>query len=278
MSWSEGPMPGAKGHMPEASARMTCGEFDALLDSGDPLSRSQAARLHAQSCPRCQALARTFSGFASDTLPPSALAKAEAAAVRQLAPVRALSSPLIAAIGALAALVCLIGLSVWVYGSHGWVARLPLQRAASYLGAGSVLVLSLAAALREREPGLSLAAPWRYAAAMLATLVWAGPFVVYEFRPEPQFWKHGTLCGSNGLLVGVAAGAVIWLVMRRGYLLSPLRAGWFAGISAGCLAFIVQETYCPVVESAHSALWHGGVVAVLGAVGSVMASRAFRRD
>jgi hypothetical protein len=198
--------------------------------------------------------------------------------VANLTPVRALDSPLIAAVGTLAALALLVGVSVWVFGSHGWAARLPWQRAASYLGAGSVLLISLAAALREREPGRSLASLWRIGAATLATLLWAGPFALYEFRPEARFWKHGPLCCCNGLLVGLIAGVIIWLVMRRGYLLAPLRAGWFAGIAAGCLAFIVQETYCPVVESGHSALWHGGVVAVLGLAGCILGARWFRRD
>lgn len=257
---------------------MTCDEFDALLDLGDPRSSSEQARQHVQICPRCRALVEALDGNQDCALPASALAKAEAAAVADLAPVHALSSPLIAAAGTLVPLALLVGVSVFVFGSHGWAARLPWQRAASYLGAGSVLVLSLAAALREREPGLSLAAPWRYGAAALATLLWAGPFVLYEFRPEDRFWKHGPLCCCDGLLVGFVAGVVIWLVMRRGYLLSPLRAGWFAGVAAGCLAFIVQETYCPVVESGHSALWHGGVVAVLGIAGWVAGMRWLQRD
>lgn len=271
MSKAKGPMPGAKDPM-------QCEEFDALLDLGDPLRMSEEARLHWAACPRCQALAHALNEAQSESLPSSALAKAEAAAVRDLTPVRSLRSPLIAAAATLAALACLVLVSLWVFGSHGWAARLPWQRAASYMGAGSVLVLSLAAALREREPGLSLTAPWRYGVAALAVLLWAGPFVLYEFQPETRFWKHGSLCCCNGLLVGAAAGVVIWLVMRRGYLLSPLRAGWFAGVAAGCVAFIVQETYCPVVESGHSALWHGGVVAVLGTAGWIAGWRVFRAE
>jgi hypothetical protein len=259
--------------MSKVKRPITCDEFDVLLDLGDPLSLSQEARQHAAVCPRCQALAQALNEARSGAPPASALAKAEAA-VLHLTPVHSLRSPLVAAVGTLAALACL----VCVFGTHGWAARLPWQRAASYLGAGSVLVLSLAAALREREPGLSLAAPWRYAVAALAALLWAGPFMLYEFRPEKRFWQHGALCWCDGLLVGFAAGAAIWLVMRRGYLLSPLRAGWFAGVAAGCLAFIVQETYCPVVESGHSALWHGGVVAVLGAAGWIAGRKLLQRD
>ena len=264
--------------MSESKKPMSCEDFDALLDLGDPLSRCDDARRHAAGCPRCRALAEALSGAKSEALSSCALARAEAAAVRNLTPVRALSSPLIAATGTLAVLACLVLASVWVFGSDGWAARLPWQRGASYLGAGSVLLLSLAVALREREPGFSLAAPWRYGVATLATLMWAGPFVLYEFQPETRFWKHGSLCCCNGLLVGIAAGVVMWLVMRRGYLLSPLRTGWFAGVAAGCLAFIVQETYCPVVESGHSALWHGGVVAILGTAGLIAGWLAFREE
>ncbi len=264
--------------MSERIRAMSCDEFDALLDLGNPFDQSDEARQHLQECPRCRELAAAFGGGRGESLPASALAKAQTAALRDLTPVRPLSSPFVAASGTLVALACVILASLLLYGSHGWAARLPWQRASSYLGAGSVLVLSLAAALRERVPGSSLPAPWRYAVAALATLVWTGPFMLYQFQPETRFWPHGAACCCNGLLVGVVSGMVIWLALRRGYLLSPLRTGWFAGVAAGCLAFIVQETYCPVVESGHSALWHGGVVAILGTAGLLMGWRALRSE
>jgi hypothetical protein len=121
--------------MSEAKPRlMTCDEFDALLDLGDPLSRSEAARQHAVVCPRCRALAGALSEARSGALPASALAKAEAAAALNLTPVRSLRSPLIAAAGTLTALACLLVAGVLVFGTRGWAARLPWQRAASYLG------------------------------------------------------------------------------------------------------------------------------------------------
>lgn len=264
--------------LPPMKSPMTCEEFDLLLDLGNPLGLSEEARQHAAGCTRCRTLAGALNAVRDDVLPASALARAEQAATRDLKPVRPLSGPLTAAAGAVVALVVLAMVGVAVLGTHGWVARLLWQRVASYLGAASVLALCLATVVRERVPGFSLAAPWRYAVAALAALLWIGPFVLYPFEPEARFWKHGALCCCEGLLVGTAAGAVLWFVMRRGYLVSPQRAGWFAGIAAGSLAFIVQETYCPVVESAHAALWHGGVAAVLSAVGWLAGPRLFRRD
>ena len=41
---------------------------------------------------------------------------------------------------------------------------------------------------------------------------------------------------------------------------------------------IVQETDYPVMESAHVALWHGSVAAVLGAVGWIAGPRLLWRD
>ncbi len=264
--------------MSEFKRPISCDEFDTWLDQGNPLRMSADAPSHAETCPRCSALAQALNDARDAALPASALAKAEAAATRNLAPVQALSSPLAVAAATLASLAGVALLSVWAFGLHGWMGRLPWQRAASYVVAGCVLLLSLTVALREREPGLSLAAPWRRVVAALAVLFWVAPFALYGFQPEAHFWKHGSLCCCNGLLVGGVAGGVIWFVMRRGYLLSPLRAGWFAGVTAGCLAFIVQETYCPVVESGHSALWHGSVVALLGIAGSIAGWRAFRAE
>ncbi len=256
---------------------MNCEEFDQLLDRGDPLCLSKEARRHAAGCPRCQALAEALTGARDAALPASALAKAQQA-VRDLEPVRPLKGPLLAAAGAALALSVVALVGVFGMGTQGWAGRLPWQRAASYSCAVSVLSLTLGTAMRERMPGFSLAAPWRYLVAAIAALLWAGPFVIYELHPETRFWKHGVACYAVGLLIGATAGVIVWLVMRRGYLVSPRRAGWFAGVAAGSLAFMVQETYCPVVESAHAALWHGGGVAVLGVVGWLAGQRLFQRD
>lgn len=257
---------------------MKCEEFDLLLDCGDPLSLSEEARQHAAGCSRCRKLAEALSDARDAELPASALAKAHQAAARDLKPVSPLSGPLIASAGAAAALAILALAGIWAMGTHGWTARLPWQRTASYLGAFGVLALALTTAMRERVPGSSLVAPWRYVAAAFVALLWAGPFALYSFQPETRFWKHGAGCYSIGLSVGILAGTIIWFVVRRGYLASPQRAGWFAGVAAGGLAFIVQETYCPVVESAHAALWHGGVAAALGAIGWIFGPRLFQRD
>lgn len=257
---------------------MRCEDFDLLLDRGDPLSLSEEVRQHIIDCPRCRRLVDAFNAVDDVALPASALAKAQQAAASDLHPVRPLSGIWTAVTGAAVVLALLAVAGVLVLGTHGWSARLPWQRAASYLGAIGVLTFSLTTAMRERVPGSGLAAPWKYAVAALAALLWAGPFVLYEFQPETRFWRHGPLCCCEGLLVGMAAGALIWFVMRRGYLVAPQRAGWFAGVAAGSLAFVVQETYCPVVESAHVALWHGSVAAVLGAVGWIVGPRLFRRD
>lgn len=255
---------------------MNCEEFDLLLDRGDPLSLSEQARHHAAGCPHCRALGEALADAQHAPLPASALAKARQT-VRDLEPVRPLNGPLPAAAGAAVVLAILALGAILTMGTHGWAERLPWQRTASYLGAAGVLSLTLATAMRERVPGFSLAAPWRYFVAALAALLWAGPFVIYQFQPETRFWKHGMACYAIGLLIGVVAGVIIWLIMRRGYLVSPRRAGWFAGVAAGSLAFMVQETYCPVVESAHAALWHGGGAALLGVVGWLAGQRLFQR-
>jgi hypothetical protein len=44
------------------------------------------------------------------------------------------------------------------------------------------------------------------------------------------------------------------------------------------LETLMQETYCPVVESGHSALRQGGVAAVLGAAGWIVGRRLLQRD
>ena len=264
---------------------MTCNEFDRLLDRLPwPASAEKcaAAERHAAECPRCAALWESIGpgslAIRGAELPAAALILAQTAALSDLSPVQPLAAPAVTASITSLALAGVAALALLESGIAGWVARTPWQRTASYSSMGAVLLFMLWLTMRERIPGGGLAAPLRWFGALAALVAVSVPFLLYGFQPEPAFWTHGALCCCNGLVAGALCAVVLFLVLRAGSVLNQARAGGLAGLAAGCAAFMIQESYCPVVESGHAALWHGSVPVLLGlaglAVGWLLARRA----
>jgi hypothetical protein len=95
------------------------------------------------------------------------------------------------------------------------------------------------------------------------------------FRPhsETAFVPTGLVCLRIGLECAVPAALLLWVVLRRGAVLSPVAAGATAGSLAGLAGLIVLEIFCPNLNRNHILVWHVGAVltSVLGgtAVGAV---------
>jgi hypothetical protein len=59
-----------------------------------------------------------------------------------------------------------------------------------------------------------------------------------------------------------------WLV-RRGYVLHPVRAGLLAGTFAGLAGLAMLELHCTNFEAAHVLVWHTLVVPVSATAGAL---------
>jgi hypothetical protein len=256
---------------------MNCEEFGRLLLEDQSALASVDAQRHLRECSECRVMNEFFVAPAVDP-PVSVMANAESAARSALTPVRPLAAPTAAVAGTALLLAGVFIAGVWVNGHHGWLARTPWQRAATYTLAGAVAVISLSAAMRERTPGSRSSQVARIAAGVFAALLFVFPTLVYGFHPDTRFWSHGALCSCDGLIVGILAGLAVWFAMRRGYFVAPVSAGWYAGLAAGSLAFSVQETYCSAAEASHVTLWHGCVVALLALTGMFAGWIAARRE
>ena len=70
----------------------------------------------------------------------------------------------------------------------------------------------------------------------------------------------GLLCLEIGLACAIPAAALLWLVLRRGAILSPVLTGATAGALAGLSGLTVLEVFCPNLNKYHILVWHLGAV------------------
>lgn len=99
---------------------------------------------------------------------------------------------------------------------------------------------------------------------------------------EPRtadFIRSGIACLTTGFLHAIPAALLTWIVLRRGFAVSPLASGILAGTAAGLAGVGVLEFHCTNFEAAHVLLWHVAVVPLTAAAGAAVAvfSRALSR-
>ena len=88
----------------------------------------------------------------------------------------------------------------------------------------------------------------------------------HDYRTE-RFVPQGLTCLTAGLAHAAIAGAAAWLVLRRGFAVSPPAAGVAAGTLAALAGVSMLELHCPNREAPHVIVWHVAVVplsAILG--------------
>lgn len=85
-----------------------------------------------------------------------------------------------------------------------------------------------------------------------------------------HFLSAGITCLLTGLLHAIPAGLLSWLVLRRGFAVSPAAAGLIAGTLAGMAGVGLLELHCPNFQAAHILVWHTAVVPVSAALGALL--------
>jgi hypothetical protein len=134
------------------------------------------------------------------------------------------------------------------------------------LGAGWLAAVACA---REMRPAAGLRLGW------LALLLCAGLFpvlfalILNNFSTQ-DFVAEGLSCLAAGLRVSIPAGAVIVLLLRRGFVLSWSMAGLAAGVLAGLSGLGMLELHCPNLKAPHVMVWHVAVIVVSGLLGFVI--------
>jgi hypothetical protein len=122
------------------------------------------------------------------------------------------------------------------------------------------------ASAREMSPagGRRIAAAALVLTALILAIAFAGLFRNYD---TSGFVAEGVPCLSAGLLFALPAGLVIWLLLRRGFLLDWRAAGIAGGTLAGLSGIGVLEVHCPILKAPHVMFWHLAVVLISGVAG-----------
>lgn len=246
---------------------MTCREMDAALDSG---RLDDAAARHAAECPRCGALVRALEaaapaqGFAAQALDVRSI---EAAILSDLRPVRRLPSAAVS-LGAMAvAVAAAIAAGGALLHPGAWPLLGEARQFAVFLPLAVCCALLAAWLERQMSPGRKYGGVLGIGA-MASAAILAGVLLT-SFQPtaEPSFVAHGLICLRAGLAFAIPTAAVLFLILRRGAALEPLRTGAAAGALAGLAGLAILELHCPNFNAWHIWVWHAGVTAVCALAG-----------
>jgi hypothetical protein len=91
-----------------------------------------------------------------------------------------------------------------------------------------------------------------------------------------HFFSAGIVCLVTGVLHAIPVGLLSWLLLRRGFAVSPVTAGLVGGTLAGLAGITLLELHCSNFEAFHILAWHTAVVPVSAALGALVA-RVLRR-
>lgn len=259
---------------------MNCKDLLEFLSSGAALS--PAAKAHVASCPHCRAM---LEGLAQ---PDAAVSPACVAAVQErllstLKPVRPLPSNRMLALAALAGGGALALLCALPFGYFALKSLSPGQMAAYYSLIAVVAIFLATAMAQDMIPGAkrTISRPALLAAVFIVLAVTV--IVLFPVFSAPRFVPRGIPCLRLGTMSAAIAGIAIWLLLRRGFLTTPLETCGLAGTFAGLVGFAVLAVHCPIKQVPHILVWHMGAMAIAGGAGALIGAFAewlsrFRRS
>jgi len=248
---------------------MNCNDVDKGLDIGAIAgSPDPEVREHLNHCARCRKLVAALSqpAYEASASPVALLEQIESGLLSDLRPVRRTRKAYLLA--ALAA-IFLVGVAFAVsrIGAFALAVMTPVQ-AGVMLGAvatGAVLTayslvhLILPGSLHRIPPAVL---PFAIALAFATATV-----VLFEFQPELHFWAAAWWCIRTGTVFGALAAVPLWLVLRRGAVLSLVMTCLASGVFAGLVGMMVLEIHCPILDVWHILFAHLGVLLILATAG-----------
>ena len=237
---------------------MKCDDVDRAL-SGDPRLPLKAQE-HVKSCTRCQQLVSALNMPGALDTPSAAtlrsIAEGIGANLRPVHPVAPARYFFAAFVGIF---VSVAAYGVYHLGAFAIAAMPPLQTAA-ILSALAVSTGLLAYSLvQQMVPGsLHRISPGMLPVSITILLAIAIT-ILFQFQHERDFWGNTWTCIRAGTPFGVLSAVPIWLLLRRGVLLSPSVAGAATGLFAGLVGSTVLEIHCPNLNAWHILVSHLGV-------------------
>lgn len=244
---------------------MNCEQMDALLFSGGELPLE--AREHLETCASCRALAGALGDNVDYTVDAAALQRAQASIPAELSPVRPLAPSRAFAFLFLSVAGAIAGGAAWLKGFYGIRALSLVQGLVIFAVLAALLGLAAFALAGEMRPGArTVRGLVIFGLAFGAMeLVFLTLFSDYALG---QFVAQGMPCFKMGMSCAVATAALVWLGVRKGYIVAPVSAGATIGALSGLVGLTTLELHCPLQLVPHVTVWHGGVLVASAGLGA----------
>lgn len=242
---------------------MTCKQIDAFLDQqwsgpGTPVPRNVAG--HLESCAACRRLFRSLAGSATDRQPSAQVqSQIERAVIGSLEPVEPLAPARKFTFDLLAVFVLIAAAVAAIVGVRAPWRMTGLQFAAltsALLVGAALLAVSLS---RQVSPGARYRIPPKALVLSVAIAFLCLSLLLLPWRMTNRFWSWGLMCFSFGSVLAAVATIPLWMLVRRGAILSPALTGATTGLLAGLLSATVVHLGCANTTAPHVALWHAAV-------------------
>ena len=196
----------------------------------------------------------------------AAIERAKASLPRSFSPVRPMSSAwvFVSLFVAVFAAIALFG--AWAFGVRGLPLLSLTRRAVIFPVVLAGAWIAAIASVREMRPaGGTRTAATALAIGTLAPLAAFGfLFQNYSFQ---SFVPEGVKCLLAGLACAIPAALLLFLLLRRGFILDYRAAGLTIGTLAGLAGLGMLELHCPILKAPHIMFWHVAVVWVSGIAG-----------
>ncbi len=226
------------------------------------------AEAHVRNCDSCQSLVHALSVPVALEIPsPKTIHRIEKTLRTDLHEVRPLHRAGYFVIWLIAIFLAATSLLSYVWGAAAIAAMAPAQIAAMFVVlsiGGFLLADSLA---RQMLPAsVHRISPARLPPVILLAAA-AAIAIFFPFQDEQRYWVHTATCLKAGVLGGAVAALPLWLVLRRGAVLSPAQAGAAIGLFAGLVGTAALEMHCPNLNAWHILVGHLGAPVVCSLAG-----------
>jgi hypothetical protein len=147
-----------------------------------------------------------------------------------------------------------------------------IERGLIFVTLGALLCLAAAEFVNQMIPGsrhriTPRALIWTCMIALAAVFA-----ILFRDYQTTHFLSAGIVCLAIGFLHAIPVGLLSWLLLRRGFAVDRVAAGFSAGLLGGLAGVVMLELHCPNFEAFHILVWHTAVVPVSAAAGALLAS------
>jgi hypothetical protein len=144
------------------------------------------------------------------------------------------------------------------------------QRALIFPLLGILVWFAAAVSVDEMIPGSRhRLTPWVLLAGGCGALTALFAQLFRDYRIE-HFVSQGIPCLRAGLLLALPAAGAGWLILRRGFAVDSVAAGFAQGTLAGLAGVVMLELHCANFEAPHVMVWHTAVLLLSGVAGALM--------